>query len=475
MFKKTILILLCFVLPFPVSPALAEETIQPIQRLGTGVPTSIAASPDGKTLAVGSSIGVWLLDAATLQPFGFWDTGFWVKSVEYSTDGRYLRANEMALDVTNGKPVNVDVKQIEWLDHLCDVDRGVCIEVGRDSLKIKDMDTLVVVTLIRAYFAAFDATSSSDGKTIYGVVGGVIKAWDATGRLKGQLENFYTGFLRKVFWSQDGLSVVSQNVESATCWVNCSPYHYGVASPDGITVRTPRSVWSVETAQLVRIDDCWYSQFSCDWPAMTDWYDRIQFRESISGKVLREFRPHRLNLTAATLSSDRKWLATSGSNNFQYSSSSFDDTNISSVRIWDVESLKLIAELPGQFYDLAASPDNGLLIGHTESGLEAWDWRNARQVWQADEKLSIPLRSRSSSYRYRYQKQGLSLNPAGELVATYAPSTGNTAHLYRLSSGELIATLTGHTAPITGVAFSPDGSKVAASSGDGTVLVWAIP
>ena len=82
--KKTFSIVMIVAMLIVALPVRAEDGQPPIQRLGTGIPTSIAASPDGKTLAVGSSIGVWLLDAATLQPSGFWDTGFWVYTIEYS-------------------------------------------------------------------------------------------------------------------------------------------------------------------------------------------------------------------------------------------------------------------------------------------------------------------------------------------------------------------------------------------------------
>ena len=39
--------------------------------------------------------------------------------------------------------------------------------------------------------------------------------------------------------------------------------------------------------------------------------------------------------------------------------------------------------------------------------------------------------------------------------------------------GELLKTLTGHTAIILDVEFSPDGSKIASASADNTVKIWS--
>ena len=62
-----------------------------IARLGTGVITDIAFSPDGRYLAVATSLGIELRDSETLELIKFFSghTGD-VNSVAFSSDGKYL-------------------------------------------------------------------------------------------------------------------------------------------------------------------------------------------------------------------------------------------------------------------------------------------------------------------------------------------------------------------------------------------------
>ncbi|GEM_PF-4865806 len=53
--------------PQPISSANAAQ-VEPLARLGKGAISQIAFSPDGRSLAAASSIGVYLYDAETLDP-----------------------------------------------------------------------------------------------------------------------------------------------------------------------------------------------------------------------------------------------------------------------------------------------------------------------------------------------------------------------------------------------------------------------
>jgi WD40 repeat protein len=77
--------------PEPINDAIG---LTPVMRIGIGRPNDIAWSPDGRTLAVATSIGVWLYDAEDLSadPVMLNDTVFSVADVAYSADGSTIAA-----------------------------------------------------------------------------------------------------------------------------------------------------------------------------------------------------------------------------------------------------------------------------------------------------------------------------------------------------------------------------------------------
>ena len=68
--------------------ALPEEAIA---RLGRGIVRPLAFSPDGKYLTVGTTIGLWWYELATMQPVALWETERGMLSaLKFSSDGALL-------------------------------------------------------------------------------------------------------------------------------------------------------------------------------------------------------------------------------------------------------------------------------------------------------------------------------------------------------------------------------------------------
>ena len=68
--------------------ALPEEAIA---RLGRGIVGPLAFSPDGKYLAVGTKIGLWWYELATMKPVALWETERGMLStLKFSSDGALL-------------------------------------------------------------------------------------------------------------------------------------------------------------------------------------------------------------------------------------------------------------------------------------------------------------------------------------------------------------------------------------------------
>jgi hypothetical protein len=81
--------------------------------------------------------------------------------------------------------------------------------------------------------------------------------------------------------------------------------------------------------------------------------------------------------------------------------------------------------------------------------------------------------------RWPLDRLAIALSPDGRCLASaggsYASSADPdlcTVRVWERLSGAEALRLTGHTGPLNGVAFAPDGQTLASASDDGTVLVW---
>jgi WD40 repeat protein len=87
-------------------------------------------------------------------------------------------------------------------------------------------------------------------------------------------------------------------------------------------------------------------------------------------------------------------------------------------------------------------------------GIRMWNWRSGKRLGRVDA-----------------QATDLALDSDGR-HAVVARFLHGVAEVWDLRSGRRVHTLRGHTAPLTGVATSSDGRRIATSSQDGSARVW---
>jgi dipeptidyl aminopeptidase/acylaminoacyl peptidase len=69
-----------------------------------------------------------------------------------------------------------------------------------------------------------------------------------------------------------------------------------------------------------------------------------------------------------------------------------------------------------------------------------------------------------------YLCTSIAFSPKGDIVAS--GSVGRVVKLWDIRTGELLATLEGHSYPILSLSFSPDGDKLVSASGDTSLKIW---
>ena len=78
----------------------------------------------------------------------------------------------------------------------------------------------------------------------------------------------------------------------------------------------------------------------------------------------------------------------------------------------------------------------------------------------------------------RFDRLNRAGSPPRRITAARGAATGESGGLIRLwelPSGKPLATCTGHSAAVTGLRFTPDGTKLVSASADKTIRLWNVP
>jgi WD40 repeat protein len=359
--------------PIPTEP-ITPENVDQIQELaiwGKGRISQVAYSPDGKVLAVGTTAGVWLYDAETLNIQRFIQTEREVLAMAFSPGGETITVHlEGDVRGQGGKIIsrwNVETGELE----------GVW-QVG-------------VQNLWRVVFAP-------DGKNLASVLeDGQVGLWDIeSGRLLAALgvDSDPRRRIGAPAFSPDGKLLASEGpnltirlwavetgqlVRTLSGHPDAQMVHPTIRqltfSPDGRLLGSEADVtrvWNVEMGELLYTleGQARGMVFSPDGDQIaTDGEDSvIQLWEVESGQRLQTLVGHSRGIIKLTFSPDDAILASAGG----------DKT----VRLWNIETGSLQATLEGYtdtITDIVVSPNDTIFVSYfSNPEIQLWDVRSGQ-------------------------------------------------------------------------------------------------
>jgi WD40 repeat protein len=404
--------------------------------------TSVAFSPDGKTIASASgdkTVKLW--DAATgkeITTLKGHSSG--VSSVAFSPDGKTIASaswdNTVKLwDAATGTEINTLKGHSNAVYSVAFSPDGKTIASASDdkTVKLWDAATGKYFTTLKGHsFVVWGVAFSPDGKTIASASwDNTVKLWDAaTGTeintLKGHSNAVYS-----VAFSPDSKTIASASVDK--------------------TVK----LWDAATGRyfttLKGHSDAVYSvAFSPDSKtiASASFDGTVKLWDAATGKYFTTLKGHSDKVLSVAFSPDGKTIA----------SASFDGT----VKLWDAATGKEIITLKGHrfwVYSVAFSPDGKTIASASaDKTVKLWDSATGKEI--------ITLKGHSDGVI------SVAFSPDGKTIAS--ASFDGTVKLWNAATGKEITTLKGHSDGVNSVAFSPDGKTIASASSDKTVKLWKV-
>ena len=412
-------------------------------RLGKGRINKIAYSPDGKRLAVVSSIGIWIYDAHSGKELDLLiEHTDRVRSVAFNPNGNILASGSS-----------------DGTIHLWD---------ARTSTHLRTMTghTFMITSVV----------FSADGKMLAsGSKDNTICLWDTqSGELRKTLKE-HADWVFSMWFSADGKVLASASKDNTIClWdtqsgelrktltLGHSQEIFEMAfSPDGKTLASAMHndtvrLWDVQTGKLHQLligHMHWVLSvaFSPDGKTLASgsYGTTIRLWNTQTGKLQKTLTEHLSDILCVTFSSDGKTLA----------NAIYDDT----ICLWDAQTGKLRQiierqDVPSITCVAFSSDGKALASGGHSRAIHLWDVQTGT------------LRKTLTGHKDTVTSVAFSADGATLASASW----DKTIHLYNAQTGELHKTLTGHTDWVMSVAFSPDGKTLVSGSKDNTIRLWDV-
>ncbi|MET8583834.1 trypsin-like peptidase domain-containing protein [Streptomyces collinus] len=490
---------------------------------------AVAFSPDGRTLATGSTDGkARLWDVATGRPRTVLDGhGGEVWSVAFSPDGRTLATGSKdsrarLWDVATGKTRGTLIGHTDQVNSVAFSPDGRTLATGSadNTARLWDVATSKFRgTFFRHSDWIYSVAFSPDGRTLAtGSFDNTAKLWDVATRKPRTTLKGHTKAVWAVQFSPDGRTLATGSADNtARLWDvatgrsritltgHRAPAWALAFSPDGRTLATGSEdetarLWDVATGTTRAVmrghrGAVEAVAFSPDGNALATGSDDKTARlwHLHTGAAREILTGHTAPVRTAAFSPDGRILATG----------SEDGT----LRLWDVATGTARATYradAGTVWSVAFSPDGRTLAaGNDYQTVQLWDvatgkrgptfhgnngsvWSvtfspdghilaaasewNVAQLWNvATRKARAPIAVTEGA---GFAVKSVSFSPDGRTLATAIADT--TVRLWDVITGKRRATLAGHMNKVQSVAFSPDGQTLATGSDDQTARLWTV-